>query len=163
MAKVSITYTNSTWEGYDLYHEDFENEAKALAFVANRTVGRNPSVSIIKLIVHPEVQEALTFEEVANMILDYGILNRETSNIKSQTFAYELYETEGTVKFRNREFNFVEKDSTPAEHGDAWLVFEVDGKTYKLTGKHSGRHEPSWKMRKLEEVTKQEKVISSWN
>jgi hypothetical protein len=57
MTKVTVNTTVGTWEGYDSYSHDFDDEAKALKFVAKhlKSDGKYRAEVVSEIIIHVDV------------------------------------------------------------------------------------------------------------
>jgi hypothetical protein len=161
MAKVTVVTSTFSWEGEGSRSHDFEDEKSALNFISHTIKSRD---SINEVIIYPDVMPELTDEDVKNLVLDYSGLSRSTGSHEGlQKFPRELYITGNKIEFRNRVFTFVERDKNALSSSkSSWLVFEVEGKNYHLSGKYT-RHGDMWDMDSLKSVEKKELVSSVWS
>jgi len=85
MAKVTVNYSVSTWEGGDNYSSEFTDEAKALEFVARQLKNNKwGSPHVNEIIIHKEPVPELTLDEIAALMEKHNVASEILAEVEGQ-------------------------------------------------------------------------------
>jgi len=141
MAKVTVNYSVSTWEGGDNYSSEFKDEAEALKFVSRQLKNnRWGSPHVNEIIIHKEPVPELTLDEIAALMENNDIM----VSIKELSVAH----ADGDSFFRVASFD---------ENGAEAVVLSFRSKKYKVVFRNG-----TWDYAGVTEVQPKEETVTRW-
>jgi hypothetical protein len=84
MTKVTVNTTVGTWEGYDSYSHDFDDEAKALKFVAKhlKSDGKYRAEVVSEIIIHVDVPGLAATHDIMGFFTSSSVRSFNSGDVR---------------------------------------------------------------------------------
>lgn len=136
MSNIVVVFHTSTWDGYNVSVQKYENEAKALFAIKKIIKQKQPRMSLIDIVDLEDLDENYSLQKTQ------AFLKLTTEN-PNQLFDNVYYHSSIINNFN--ELNCIARDEGNKARGSAaWLVFDFRGRQYKIEGVHLDGKQIRW-------------------